>query len=66
MSIGAEYGWGIGYMTSSGEQEDLVYNGTDVLTFTSKGNKESGIVVNNDNGGTIFGGTASFNVTFHF
>jgi hypothetical protein len=66
LSIGAEYGWGIGYMTSSGEQEDLVYNGTDVLTFTSKGNKESGIVVNNDNGGTIFGGTATFNVTFHF
>ncbi len=66
LSVGAEYGWGIGYMTSSGEGEAEVYNGTEVITVTSKGDVNSGIVIDNDNGGNMFGGSASFNLTFHF
>lgn len=66
ISIGGEFGWGIGYMTSSGEGEAEVWDGTTLTTVTSVGDKNSGIVINNDNGGSIFGGSAALNVTFHF
>lgn len=66
ISIGGEFGWGIGFMTSSGETESQVYDGTDVTTTTSKAPKNSGITIDNDNGGSIFGGSAAINVAFHF
>ena len=66
ISIGGEFGWGVGYMTSSGEGEAEIWDGTTLTTITSVGDKNSGIVVNNDNGGSIFGGSASLNVVFHF
>ena len=66
LSIGAEYGWGIGYMTSGGEGSADIYDGATVTTITGKADTKSGLVINNDNGGSIFGGSASFNMTFHF
>jgi hypothetical protein len=66
ISIGGEFGWGFGYMTSSSEGESEIYNGTDVIPVKSIRPKKSGLVIDNDNGGTIFGGSASINVSFHF
>ena len=66
ISIGGEFGWGIGYQTSSAEGETEISNGTEVTVVKAVQPKVSGLVINNDNGGTIFGGSAALNVAFHF
>lgn len=67
ISVGAEFGWGIGFQTSSGEVtvESLV--GTDVEETVNKAPKNSGLSIGIDDGGsTMFGGSAAINVSFHF
>lgn len=65
ISIGGEFGWGIGYQLQRHEitQESYI---TEIKTEVSNGNRVSNFVISNDEGGSIFGGSASFNLTFHF
>lgn len=68
ISIGGEFGWGFGYMASSGKGQAEFVNPRDGSAVTADVTAPSynGFVVNNDNGGSIFGGSASLNFTFHF
>ena len=63
ISIGGEFGWGLGYQTSSATRSTEA-NGS--IAQTDVETKSSNFVINNDNGGSIFGGSASLNVIFHF
>ncbi|MEN8928397.1 MAG: hypothetical protein ABF242_08295 [Flavobacteriales bacterium] len=63
ISIGGEFGWGFGYQSSSFTVETEVFGATENVTSEIK---RSGFAIDNDNGGSIFGGSAQLNVAFHF
>ena len=67
IALGAEFGWGLGFTTSSGEVTTETLNGTSVETTVTKAPKNSGIRIGNDTGNTSgFGASGALNVTFHF
>ena len=65
ISLGGEFGWGLGYQFERTESKQEIYT-TEEKVITTPGNKISGFVINNDAGGTIFGGSTTISVSFHF
>ena len=67
IAIGAEFGWGLGFVSGSAKQINEVYNGTEVIEVESLGPKTSSLSIGNDTGGSsAFGASASLNVSFYF
>lgn len=65
VSLGAEFGWGIGYRFQQNETTTESYQTTEQTTVSS-GNRISEFVISNGDGSSIFGGNATLNLTFHF
>ncbi len=67
ISLGAEFGWGIGFQTESSEATTESLNGNNIEETVTTRPKTSGLAIGIDDGAsTIFGGSAALNVTFHF
>lgn len=65
ISLGGEFGWGLGYQFERSENSEELYL-TEERTIVTPGNRISGFTINNDTGGTIFGGSTTISVAFHF
>lgn len=71
VSLGAEYGWGLGFQsTGEGEMDvehlDVVTNAVTEETFITSGSTSSFKIDTDNNGGGIFGGSGQINLIFHF
>ena len=68
MSLGGEFGWGIGVnMTGAGKQtNEGLYTATAVSTQTVNTGKTSNFVVGTDNKNSIFGPVGSIRMNFYF
>ena len=70
LSVGGEFGWGLGFMTmkNSNEIESIGdVNGTDVVGKQSnEGAKNSMFGIDTDINNTVFGNAGQLKITFHF
>lgn len=72
LSVGGEFGWGLGFMsggTSSTtmESEGLNGSGNEVRgEFTEEVANGSSFGIDTDNNNTVFGGSGNLRITFHF
>lgn len=65
ISLGGEFGWGMGYQLQRSETTTESHS-VETVSRVSSGERISRFVVNNEDGGSIFGGTATVHLTFHF
>jgi hypothetical protein len=68
MSVGAEFGWGLGIMTSGRSYTEVEYwDGTESINETAEGDKSSSFGFAVDNGMTnMFGASAALTLNLHF
>jgi hypothetical protein len=67
MSIGGEFGWGLGFMTNGAPSITLEStDGTTVGTQTLEGTKSSLFGLDTDFNNSVFGPAGSLKLTFHF
>ena len=65
ISVGAEYGWGLGFMSSKFSQTSEGNDGTNGGTTTIE-SKSSGFAIDADINNGMFGGTGNLLLTLHF
>jgi len=68
MSLGGEFGWGIGLATNGAGQTttEAIFSGTSASTQTNKTGTSSAFVIGNDNKNSFFGPTSSLRMNFYF
>ena len=68
ISLGGEFGWGLGLSTTGAGQttNQGIYTGTSASTQVTKTGKTSEFVVGTDNKNSIFGPTGSIRMNFYF
>lgn len=70
VSIGAEYGWGLGFTSTGESEEDFEWfdavDGAQSATRITNGSSSSFSLDTDNNGSGITGGTGQINVLFHF
>ena len=69
ISLGGEFGWGIGLQTQGAAQvttESLNTTSNGSTTVTNKGGKSTTFNIGTDNKNSIFGPTGSIRVNFYF
>lgn len=67
MSIGGEFGWGLGFMSfGAGSMDIESTDGATVGTQTLEGTKTSGFGIDTDSNNTLFGPAGSLRLTLHF
>ncbi|MFI5141026.1 MAG: hypothetical protein ACHQII_01610 [Bacteroidia bacterium] len=68
MSLGGEFGWGIGISTTGAGQSTVenIYTGTSPSTHVAKTGSSSAFVIGTDNKNSMFGPTGSLRANFYF
>ena len=68
MSLGGEFGWGIGISTTGAGQTttEAIYSGTSSSTQTAKTGSSTNFNIGTDNKNSIFGPTGSVRMNFYF
>ncbi|HXU27537.1 MAG TPA: hypothetical protein VN698_09920, partial [Bacteroidia bacterium] len=68
MSLGGEFGWGIGISTTGAGQTttENIYTGTSSSTHVSKTGKSSDFKIGTDNKNSMFGPTGTLRANFYF
>lgn len=67
LSIGGEFGWGLGLLsTGAGTETWESTNGSAIATIEHEGTKTSSFGIDTDSNNTLFGSAGSIRMTFHF